>query len=190
MVDAHLSPDDLADYWTPDVPPDAVERIEAHVFACGACAQQLAAARETIDGLCAAVRRGQVQAIVTDAVLNRLARDGTRMRTFTVGPGDVVPCAVWAGDQVIVTRMQGNFSGLDRVTVVTDVDGREFARQADVPVGPEATELISALPAEQLRQLPQARVRLRIFGGAAAEALVGEYILEHGGTLEHGGPGH
>ena len=53
MADVHLSPDDLAGYWAPDPPADAVERIEAHVFACGACAQQLDTARGTIDGILA-----------------------------------------------------------------------------------------------------------------------------------------
>jgi hypothetical protein len=190
MADAHLSPDDVAGYWTPDLTTEAAERIEAHVFACGACAQQLDAARGTIDGIRQAVRRGQFQAIVTDAVLNRLARDGTRLRTFTVAPGDVVPCAVWAGDQVIVTRMRGSFSDLPAVTVVTEVNGEELSRITDVPVAADATELVAAFPADQLRQLPQATVRLRVFGagGAADQALVGEYTLEHGGTMERSGP--
>ena len=37
-----LSIGELSDYWTEDVSPDDLERIEAHVFACRACTQLLA----------------------------------------------------------------------------------------------------------------------------------------------------
>jgi hypothetical protein len=61
-----------------------------------------------------------------------------------------------------------------------------------VPVAPEARELIQAFSADHLRQLPRIEVRLKLFGarGTANDALVAEYILEHGGTLEQHGEGH
>jgi hypothetical protein len=185
MVDEHLSPDDVSDYWTADLEADAINRLETHVFACADCARRLDASRALIDGVRDAVRRGRLQAVVTDAVLNRLARDGVRMRTFTVGPGDVVPCAVWADDDVIVTRMRGDFSGLERVSIVTQVGGEEVDRATDVPVRPGGGELIELFSADQLRQLPQVEVRLSVFGSrGGGEELVAEYILEHGGALE------
>ena len=186
MADGHLSATDVADYWASDVSSDDVERVETHVFACGECARLLDGAREVVDRLRDVVRRGRFQAVVTDTVLNRLARDGTRMRTFVVEPGDIVPCAVWADDDVIVTRMRADFTGLDRVTVAMEVGGREVDRLTDVPVRPGAGELIEAFSAEQLRHLQQATVRLRVFGErpAGAETLLAEYTLEHGGNFE------
>lgn len=186
MGDEHLSPEDVSDYWTPDAAPAEVERIETHMFACAGCAERLGAARAAIDGICDIVGRGRFQAIVTDAVLNRLARGGVRMRTFAVQPGTVVPCAVWAGDEVIVTRMRADFTGTDRVSVVMEVGGEEVDRLTDVPVRAGPGELIEAFSAEQLRQLGRADVRLRIFGSRApeGEALLAEYVLEHGGTIE------
>jgi hypothetical protein len=186
MVEEHLSPEDVTEYWAPDAGTADVERIEAHVFACADCAQRLGAARAAIDGISDTVGRGRFQAIVTDAVLNRLARGGVRMRTFAVQPGTVVPCAVWAGDEVIVTRMRADFTGTDRVSIVMEVGGEEVDRLTDVPVRPGPGELIEAFSAEQLRQLGRAEVRLRVFGSRAPadEALVAEYILEHGGTIE------
>ena len=186
MTDEHLSASDVSDYWTPELEADAIQRIEAHVFVCAQCATRLDAARTLIDGLGDAVRRGRFQAIVTDAVLNRLARDGTRMRMFTLDPGAVVPCAVWAGDQVIVSRLRADFTGVERVSLVMQVGGEEMHRVTDVPVGPGARELIQAFSADQLRELPQVEVRLQLFGsrGPAGDELVAEYILEHGGTLD------
>ena len=186
MADEHLSPTDVSDYWTPDVAAAGVDRIEAHVFACADCARRLEAARRLIDGIRDAVRRGRFQAVITDAVLNQLARDGTRMRMFTLDPGTVVPCAVWAGDQVIVSRLRADFTGLDRVSLVMQVGGEEVDRVTDVPVDPEARELLQAFSADRLRQLPRIEVRLRLFGarGQADDQLVAEYVLEHGGALE------
>ena len=185
MVDEHLSASDVSDYWTPDLPAAETERIETHVFTCVDCAHRLEAERGLIDGIRDAVRRGRFQAVITDAVLNQLARDGTRMRMFTLEPGTVVPCAVWAGDQVIVSRLRADFTGLECVSLVMQVGGEEVDRVTDVPVGPEARELIQAFSADHLRQLPQIEVRLRLFGarGSADDELVAEYILEHGGTL-------
>ena len=185
MVDEHLSASDVSDYWTADVAADAVDRIETHVFACADCARQLDAARAVVDGIGDVVRRGRFQAIVTEAVLNRLARDGTRMRMFTVDPGTVVPCAVWPGDEVIVTRMRADFTGLDRVSLVMRAGGEEVDRMTDVPVGHGTRELIEVFSAEQLRDLPQIEVRLQVFGsrGASGDELVAEYVLEHGGTM-------
>ncbi len=186
MNDAHLSSTEIAEYWMPDVIADVVDRIETHVFACADCAWRLDAARALIEGVRDAVHRGRFQAIVTDAVLNQLARGGTRMRTFVVEPGCVVPCAVWADDQLIVTRMRADFTGLERVSVVMQVGGEEVDRLEDVPVTPGAGELIEAFSADQLRHLPQAEVRLQVFGsrGPADDELVAEYTLEHGGTFD------
>ena len=186
MADAHLSADDVADYWTPDATGDAAQRVEAHVFACVECARRLESARAVIDGVREVVRRGRFQAIVTEAVLNRLARDGTRMRTFTLDPGAAVPCAVWAGDQLIVSRLRADFTGLERVSIVMQVGGEDVDRVTDVPVRPGARELIQAFSADHLRQLPQIEVRLKVYGSRAPgdDELVAEYILEHGGNLE------
>ena len=186
MADGHLSSSEVAEYWTPDAAVDAVDRIETHVFACADCARQLDAARALIDGIRDAVRRGRFQGIVTDAVLNRLAREGTRMRTFTVDPGAVVPCAVWTDDHLIVTRMRADFTGLERVSIVTQIGGEAVDRATDVPVGAEARELIAVFSADQLRQLPRVDVRLQVFGsrGPTGDELIAEYVLEHGGTFE------
>lgn len=188
MADEHLSSTDVADYWTPDAAADAdaLARIETHVFACADCARRLDAAGALVEAVRDVVRRGRFQAIVTDAVLNRLAREGTRMRTFILDPGAVVPCAVWADDQLIVSRLRADFTGLERVSLVMQVGGEEVDRLSDVPVRPGAGELIEAFSADQLRQLPRTEVRLRLFGsrGAAGDELVAEYILEHGGAFE------
>jgi hypothetical protein len=85
-----LSIGELADYWTADASSSEVEQIEAHVFECAACARLLAEAdlmRRSIGRL---ARTGGFQAVITDSVLNQLARDGVRVRSYSVKPGESV----------------------------------------------------------------------------------------------------
>ena len=113
-----LSGDDIVDYWAGELDVQTEARVEEHVFACGTCAAAFAQGEAMASGIRALVRAGMFQALVPEAVLNRLARDGARLRTFTLSPGDVVPCAVWEDDDVIVTRLRGDFSGIGSVRVV------------------------------------------------------------------------
>ena len=90
-----LSIGELSDYWTADVSPDDMERIEAHVFACTACTELLAEADELRRSIRDLARNGGFQAFVTDSLLNQLASDGVRVRSFAMDPGGSVRCAVW-----------------------------------------------------------------------------------------------
>jgi anti-sigma factor RsiW len=179
---------DIFDYWAGELEPDAEERVEEHVFTCATCAAALAEGEILAGGLRALVRSGTFHALVTETVLNRLARDGARVRTYSLSPGDVVPCAVWDDDDVVVTRLRGDFSGVAAVSVVaTLASGQELSRNEAVTVGPGQRELIDAMSADLLRQLPTTTVRLRVTATREGEEqLLGEYTLEHEGSLSHG----
>ena len=183
-----ISPADIFEYWAGELEPRDEERIEEHVFSCAACASTLAEGETLASGLRRLVRSGTFQALVSETVLNRLARDGARVRTFAVSPGDVVPCAVWDDDDVVVTRLRGDFSGVDAVSVVaTLATGEELGRNDGITVRPGQQELIEATSAEWLRQLPATTVRFRVTGTRGGEEQVlGEYTLTHAGSLSHG----
>ena len=176
---------DLVDYWTGDAPGETAERVEAHVFACADCARLLADVEALGSAVAAVVRKGRFHSAITEDVLNRLARDGVRIRTYTLHPGDVVPCAVWAGDDLVVTRLRGDFTGLDSLTVVTRLaSGEEVGRLADVPV-PRGSEVLDAVSAALLRQLPAATIQVTVTGRTGdGERSIGTYTLEHAGALD------
>lgn len=182
-----LSPADVFDYLAGELAGREEARIEEHLFSCPACAAALAESEALARSVRLLVRSGQFHALVSDAVLNRLARDGVRVRTFSLRPGDVVPCAVWEDDQVIVTRLRGDFSGARTVSVVaTLADGEELSRNEDVTLRPGQDELVDAIAADWLRQLPATTVRLRVTASSGAEErLLGEYTLTHAGSLSH-----
>ena len=79
----------------------------------------------------------------------RLQRDGgARVRMFWLAPAETVPCAVFPGDDVIVTALPADSSGVDTVTLlVTGPDDSPFGRLDDVPLAGARGELPWANPA-------------------------------------------
>jgi hypothetical protein len=185
---------DVVDYWAGELTAAEEDRIEAHVFGCAACAGELAAAEALARGVAAVAREGRLHTVVTDAILNRLAADGVRIRMFTLeGPG-VVPCAVWADDDLVVARIRADFAGIEAVTIVTrQASGDEIGRLADVAVRPGQREILNAFSAAHLRALPATRVHVSVTastaagsggGSGGAERTLAEFTLEHGGAFE------
>jgi hypothetical protein len=180
-----LSSADIVDYWAGELELRDQERLEDHVFTCAACAAAFADGETLAAGVRALVGAGTFHSVVSDTVLNRLAREGVRLRTFAVSPGEVVPCAVWADDDVIVTRLRGDFSGVETVSVVAWLGtGEELSRSDGVSIRPGQQELVEATSAEWIRQLPTTSVRFRVTAMRdGEEQLVGEYTLTHAGTI-------
>jgi len=178
---------ELADYWTSDITPGDAERIEAHVFECERCARMLAEADRLRESIRALARGGNIQAFVNDAVLNRLARDGVRVRYYALNPGESVRCAVWSDDDVLVTRLRGNFAGVESVDAEMRLDsGEEWSRTSDIPVPEGATELVMALPAALVRTAPRIpmRLTLRASDPSRGAQILAEYVFNHEGALE------
>jgi hypothetical protein len=176
---------DLLEYWVGDLDDTTADRVEAHVFECAECASHLAEVAAIASAVAEAIRGGRIQTVVTDAILNRLSRDGLRVRTYTPLPGTFIPCAVWADDDLVVSRLRGDFSGYDELTLVLKSDeGGELSRNTDIPLISGTHEILSATSAARLRQLPSMRLRLIVSGRRGdIEYVIGEYGLEHGGAM-------
>ncbi len=176
---------DLVDYWAADVDGERLARLEAHVFECAECAARLADVEAMTRAIAAAVAHARFHGLVTDSLLNRLSRDGMRIRTYTPEAGTTIPCAVWADDDLIVTRIRADFTGFERVTLVLKIDGgNELSRMSEISVPPGPGEIIDAVSADRLRQLPSTRLRLVLSGTKAGrDEIIGEYGLEHAGTM-------
>jgi len=180
-----LSIGELSDYWTADVSPDDMERIEAHVFACTACTELLAEADELRRSIRDLARNGGFQAFVTDSLLNQLASDGVRVRSFAMDPGGSVQCAVWDDDDLLITRLRADFSGVSAIDAVLQLEnGEEWSRASDVAVREGSRELILALPAAVVRQAPEVPIRrtLRASSASRGDAPLAEYTFDHRGA--------
>ena len=177
---------DVVDYWAGDLTRAEEDRIEEHAFACADCARELAAAEALARRIAQVVREGRFHSVVTDAILNRLAADGVRIRTFTLDGAGIVPCAVWADDDLVVSRIRADFADVDAVTIVTrQASGDEISRFADVAVRPGQREILNAFSAAHLRKLPATRVRVTVTAQiGSGERTLAEYTLEHAGAFD------
>ena len=174
---------DLSDYLAGDVPEADTPVIEAHLFTCAACAARAAELDTLVRGVKAAVQSGEVDGFVTDSILNQLSRDGVRVRSFTLSPGAVVPCAVWEGDEMMALRLRGDFGAATEVTLVQRQAGNEVSR-ISTPLAPAFGEVIVATSASMVRQLPEVELQLELTSTVNGEQrVVGRYTLAHGGAF-------
>ena len=176
---------DLIDYWVGDLDGAGAERVEAHLFECAECAEHLAQVATLAAAVSDTARGARIHSIVTDGILNKFARDGLRMRTFAPESGEFIPCAIWPDDDLIVTRLKGDFTGYEQLTVVLKaIEGPELSRDEDIPLTAGAREIITVASAAQLRKLPAIRLQILVSGMRnGVEQMIGEYGLEHGGTM-------
>ena len=175
---------DLIDYAAGELPEAQAAAIEEHLFACAECGRRAGECDALVRGIRSAVHAADVGGFVTDAVLNRLAREGVRVRTYTLSPGAVVPCAVWDDDEIMALRLRGDFGGASEFTLSERAAGSEVIR-ATVKVAPGPNgELIHAVPAAWIRRLPTAPVEVVLTAHEAGEERpVGSYTLVHEGSL-------
>jgi len=174
----------LLDYWTGDLPDgDEMNALEEHLFACGECSVRLQDVAALGAGLATLARHGRVSGIVSRSLLNRLQRDGAHVRMYWLAPGETVPCAVYPGDDVVVTALRADFSGVEAVTlVVTGPDDLPFGRVENVPVSGARGELLWANPAAFLNRMTSIRLQLTLTSSGAAPVELGRYVLEHSAT--------
>lgn len=171
--------EELADYWFDDGAPSEAEPVEEHLMECEACSGRLRALVQLGDGVRRVARQGGVPVVVTPSFLDAAARGGLRMRQYRVSPGESVACTVAPEDDLVVSRLQADLSGVTRLDVVSDWEGREL-RIEDVPVDPAAPELILAQAMPALRALGPSAIRIRLLAqDPAGERLLGQYTFAH-----------
>jgi anti-sigma factor RsiW len=175
---------DLADYAAGEFPEAEAAALEEHLFSCADCGARAAEFDALVRAIRPAVRSAEVGGFVTNAVLNRLAREGVRVRAYTLSPGAIVPCAVWDGDELMALRLRGDFGRASEFTLSQRVAGTEVSRATGQLAASSDGELIHLVPAAWVRQLPVVEVEVLLTAHEGGEErAVGSYTLVHGGSL-------
>jgi len=175
---------ELTDYAAGDLGEAETAALEAHLFTCAECGARAAAFDGLVRAIPPAVRTMDVGGFMTDAVLNRLAREGVRVRTFALAPGAVVPCAVWEDDELMALRLRGDFGSATEFTLLQRVGATELVHVTSEVTPSAHGELIYVMPADSIRQLPVVNVEILLTALAGGESRpVGSYTLVHGGSL-------
>jgi len=175
---------DLTDYGAGELPEAEAAAIEEHLFVCADCGARAAEFDVLVRAIRPAVRSAAVGGLVTDEVLNRLAREGVRVRAYALSPGAVVPCAVWDDDDLMALRLRADFGGASEFTLSQRVAGTEVIRATGQVAASSHGEIIFAIPAAWVRQLPVVEVEVLLTAlENGQEHPVGSYTLVHQGSL-------
>jgi len=174
----------LVAYWLGELPEAAEAPIEEHFFDCAYCARRLEELAALASGIRAAVRNGAVQAVITQPFLERMKRQGMRIREYRLEPGERVACTIRADDDAVVSRLRAPLAGVKRVDALQSQDlgdGRvQQWRLEDVPFDPDAGEVLSLPSAAALKKLPAHTVRIHLVAvDEAGERPLGEYTFAH-----------
>ena len=175
---------DLTDYAAGELPAAEAAAIEAHLFSCADCAARAAEFDALVRAIRPAVRSAAVGGFVTNEVLNRLSRDGARVRTYTLSPGAIIPCALWDDDELIAMRLRGDFGSAGEFTMSQRIAGTEVVR-ATGHVATSHGEIVYLVPAAWVRQLPVVEIEVLLTAHEGGEERpIGSYTLAHGGFLQ------
>jgi anti-sigma factor RsiW len=175
-----IADETTVDYWSGSLPSQQSEALEEHVFSCAACAARLQAVAAMAEGITSLARQGRFSGIISRAMLNQLQHDGVRVRVYSLLPGEVVPCAVFPGDDLVVTSLRGNFAGVEAVTISVVGSGPlSGVVLHDVPVAATEGELLWAAPGDLIRQMPTARLTVTLTARGADGPRIGDYVLDH-----------
>lgn len=173
----------LAGYWFGELPPPRAEEVEEHLFACDACGARLRALAALGDGVRRLAQEGAVQVVVTRSFLEAASGAGLRVREYAVPPGGRVACTVTAQDDLLVGRMSADFGGISRLDVLVEMGGAPGRRIEDVPVSPDAGELIVVQAMPAARALGRVVLRYRLVAREGPhERVLGDYTFDHSPT--------
>jgi anti-sigma factor RsiW len=123
--------DILVDYWAGDLARVEGERIEEHLFGCGACTAEAARVAAVTEAL-----REMIPPVLSRERLERLRATGVRMRENEFVPGERREVAFAADADLMIHRLGGlDLSGADRVTcrIVAESTGAPMAALGEVP---------------------------------------------------------
>jgi hypothetical protein len=170
----------LLDSWAGELRSAEGRRVEKHLFSCGECSARAGAVHELAEGVRQLVREGGLSIAVLPAVVERLHREGRRIREYRVAPGGGVQCTVGPEDDVVLARLVADLRDVSRLDLVFRVDDGPEERLADLPFDPAAGEVMFAPPADVLRAQPAHVERFRLLAvGPQGERLLGEYTFDH-----------
>jgi anti-sigma factor RsiW len=174
----------LTDYAAGELDESEAAALEEHLFSCADCGARAAELDVLLRAIPQAIRSAEVGGFVTDAVLNRLAREGVRVRSYALSPGATIPCAVWDDDELMALRLRGDFGVATEFTLSQRVAGTEISRATGQVAVSSHGEIVYSIPAAWVRQLPVVEIDVVLTAREDGEERpVGSYRLVHGGSL-------
>src|SRR5262245_22033042 len=171
----------LVDYWLSEMTDVDEQRLEEHLFGCASCSHRLQGIVELADGVRTLARRGEIPVIVSAPLLERLTREGLRVREYRVEPNGSVYCTVAPEDDLLVSRLQASIAGIARVDLVlVDLLQPGEIRLCEIPFNPRDAEVLVVPPIDKVRRQSAHTGKMRLVAVAGTQdTVIGEYIFHH-----------
>ena len=172
----------LLAYWLEELDEVQEGAIDEHLLGCDHCSASLQTLVDIAGEIRAAVRGGEVRAVLTDAFIDKLAAQNVRLREYRLEHNGSVNCTVAPEDEVLVTRLRAPLAGIERLDVdFLDANGQSIRRLHDIPFHPAAGEVVITQQIQAVRAMPATTVRYRLYDMTSPtdERLVSEYALHH-----------
>ncbi len=171
----------LADYWLGEIGGDEERQIDEHLLGCDACSRRLQALVGLGDSIRVLMRQGVVPGVVSARLLERLVKEGLRVREYRVTPNGSVNCTVAPEDDLLVARLQVPLAGVKRLDLVAiDILRPGEARLCEIPFNPRSDAVILVPPIDEVRRQPAHTGTMRLLAvEGAQERLLGEYVFHH-----------
>jgi putative zinc finger protein len=171
---------ELLDWRAGELAAADARRVEEHLLSCSECSARAGALQELAQAIGGLVRQGALPLVVLPAVVDRLRREGRRIREYRVPPGGGVQCTVGPEDDVVLARLVADLRDASRIDLVSRVDDGPEERHADIPFDPASGEVIFCPVADVLRARPAHVDRLRLLAvGPRGDRIVGDYTFDH-----------
>jgi hypothetical protein len=177
--------EDLIAWERGELDPAASDRLEEHVFGCAECTRRLEGVAGLAVGIQELVGAGAIPVAVSGGLVERAEERGLQLRTYRVAPGESVACTAGPGDDFVVLRFGLEVEEGESVDLVAEVanletGGRDTQLIEDVPVDPDAREVVYLHPGAEIRSLPRTlwSVTARVHG-PRGERELGPYTFNH-----------
>ena len=175
-----VSDEMLLDWWAGELPGSERRRLEEHLLSCEACSVRAEVSSGIVQGLQDLVRRGDLPTVVMAPVVERLRREGRRIREYRLPPGGGVLCTVGPDDDVVLARLSADLHDVARLDLVSRIDDGAEHRLRDLPFDPSAGEVVLAPSVDALRRRPAHVERMRLVAvEPEGDRLLGDYTFDH-----------
>ena len=174
------TPQELLAYWLGELDAVHESRLDEHLFACSACAEQLGEIVAFGTAIRGELLRGDFGFVLPLAFVRRIKDAGLRVREYELEPGGSVQCTVTPNDDLVVAHLRAPLHDVRRLDLVIEDDKVGRLRVSDVAFDPSAGGLAMVPSVAYLRTLRNERQRVRLVAvDGVHERVIADYTFNH-----------
>ena len=175
-----LQTQELTEYWLGELDETQEQRVDEHLFSCGACSERL---RALVD-LGAAIRGtfldGWLNIVLPEPFIRRIKEAGFQVREYDLEAGGSVNCTVTPDDDFVLSYLRAPLRDVRRLDMLIDDETSGKHRANDVAFDPSAGALVVLNNTAYLKTLKHSRQRVQLVAvDGVEERVLADYTFNH-----------